>query len=350
MENRLRINKTYLFWVAIGIVAFSFLYYIRIAIRPFILSFILAYLFLPLVNKSERFSRGFMSGIIVVSIFISAIIIISILLPFILDRISSMSAGFISFTDVNNSLIANKISKILNIDDNIIIAIQNYLIKYLKFFIDRAFLHNSTNDFIVSILNAVLTFFVMPIITFYMLKDWPTIRNTFHEMLPKESKHTVINMMQQIDASIFSFLRGQLNVCLFFAMYYSLMFSIIGINFGFLLGMMLGILIFIPYIGFAIGMIICSVLIITQFGVGYEAMITIIVFIIGQIIDMNFTTPKFIGNKVGVHPIWIVFGLFVSSKILGIIGSIMAVPITTSFAIFVKFAINKYKNSYYYHK
>ena len=170
----------------------------------------------------------------------------------------------------------------------------------------------------------------------------------FFSILPKSNRVVWIALLRQIDTSIFAYLRGQLNVCLFFALYYGTLLPIIGLKAGFMLGIMMGIIMFIPYIGFFVGCGICLIVSFLQFGISDQFYVICVMFAIGQIIDANYVTPKFVGDKVGIHPAVIVFGLFASTSIFGITGAILALPITTSCAILIRYSIKQYKKTPYF--
>ena len=350
MEKISNINKKhYIFWGCVIIASLFFVNYISVAIKPFVLGFVFAYLFLPIVNKLEerRISRSYSSGAIVIFAFIILALTFIMLVPFLCDRVIFFAQDIMQNYGSENTLV-RKLSKIFHTDVNVIWRVYRYLTDYIASASNTIHFIRSPNAMIASMINIIATIFVMPIITFYMLKDWNKIRDNFYKLLPKKHCITVQNMLCDIDKSIFSYLRGQVRVCGFFVLFYAFLLQIVGLNFGFLLGIMVGVMIFIPYVGFLIGFLISMMVAGMQFGFDYQFFIVVLIFIIGQFIDANYTTPKFVGEKVGLHPIWIVFGLFVFAKLFGVTGAIIALPLTTSAAVFVRFAIMKYKSSNYY--
>jgi len=344
-----KINKKYIFWVLIFIALIVFFSVAKSAIRPFLISFVISYLLLPIVNKLEklRLNRNIISGIIVFSIFVGILITASILLPFLYEKVASFLKEFITTSDNLSDEKIHKFSSMLHVDTGTVINIKTYLQNSISN-LEKGLFNIYPQKTINSVIGLFATVIVMPIITFYMLKDWKKMMHLFYCMIPDKNRAVCKFIIHQIDKSIFAYLKGQVNVCLFFMIFYSILFYFTTLNLGFLLGLMVGLMIFIPYIGFFIGFIICLIVAFLQFGLDSHFISVALIFILGQLIDVNYTTPKFVGDKVGIHPVVIVFGLFVSTTIFGITGAILALPITTTSTILVRFLIQQYKSSYYY--
>ncbi|QED23625.1 AI-2E family transporter [Candidatus Deianiraea vastatrix] len=344
-----KISKKYIFWAVIAILFTLFYILAENAVRPFAVSFIVSYLLLPIVNKFEKmkFNRSIVSGVIVSILFFSIIFASSILIPFLYEKVISFLNEFVITSDNLSQQKIHKLSNMLHIDDDTVVKCKAYLQTAITKF-QEDILHTYPKKTVNSIINIVATIVVMPIITFYMLKDWRKMVTSFYIMLPHSARGNCRLLMHQIDTSIFAYLRGQLNVCLFFMIFYSILLHFSGLNLGFLLGIMTGVMIFIPYVGFLIGIVICLVVAFLQFGFNTNFVIISLIFTAGQIIDANYTTPKFVGDKVGIHPVIIVFGLFVATSLFGVIGAILALPITTTSTILFKFLLQKYKTSHYY--
>ncbi len=345
-----KISKKHTFWLLAGVLLIASFIVLKDAIRPFLMSFVITYLFLPCVDALEKrkISRGITSSFIVAIVFVGFIAFVSLLIPFLYTKIASFFQDFVvdGADKISDSQI-NKLSQVLNIDsESVFNFIQKVKIWALDLTLDSKFIQPKTA--FNSIVTIIATIIVMPIITFYMLKDWRLMVEKFFSLIP-ESKRIIWQVLaRQIDISIFAYLRGQLNVCLFFIVYYSILLQIAGLNLGFALGLMVGILMFIPYVGFFVGCTICMILAFLQFGIVYEFWSIAIIFTVGQIIDANYTTPKFVGDKVGIHPVIIVFGLFASTCLFGITGAIFALPITTATTILARYLIARYRQTYYF--
>lgn len=188
-----------------------------------------------------------------------------------------------------------------------------------------------------------------PIVAFFMMNDWPRIVAWVYALIPRHSEATVLRLLAQIDVKIAGFIRGQLTVCFILGMMYGIALTFAGLNYGFFIGLGTGVLCIIPYAGTALGF---SIGLVTAFlqSDGDATYIAIIagIFAVGQFIEGNFITPKLIGDKVGLHPLWIIFALLAGGSLLGLVGMFLAVPVAAIISVLVAFAITQYKLSPYY--
>jgi predicted PurR-regulated permease PerM len=129
---------------------------------------------------------------------------------------------------------------------------------------------------------------------------------------------------------------------------YSVGLSLAGLKYGMIIGLFTGLLAFIPIVGTVAGLIISMIMALVQFDAMAPIMGVLIVFIAAQLIDANFLTPKLVGDRVGLHPVWIMFAVLAGGKLLGPIGVIIGVPLVGTLAILLKVAMRQYKNSRYY--
>ncbi len=344
-----KINKKYLFWVLFTLFILLFCGFAGSAIYPFVAGFVISYLFLPVANRLESMgmARGMASGAVVLIGFSIVILTIAALAPFLYDKLMFFIQEFVVQKDAMTPGKIHKLSTLLHIDYNMVVKAHDYVISYINNAIQNLSV-TSPRSALNTVVNIFATIFVMPIITFYMLKDWKKMGGIFYSLVPSGGRNILKTMLGQVDDSIAFYIRGQISVCVFFMIYYSFLLYLIGVGMGFLLGIMVGGMIFIPYVGFFIGMVISLIVTFIQFGFSGIFGAVCGIFILGQLIDANYTTPKFVGDKVGIHPVFIVLGLFVSAKLFGVWGAVLALPITTSSAILIKFCISRYKLSHYY--
>ena len=141
--------------------------------------------------------------------------------------------------------------------------------------------------------------------------------------------------------------RGQFNVCLILVIIYSSLLSFTGLNFGFLIGFLTGLFSFIPYVGMLSGVTAAIAVALFQWGFDTSHISAVsLVFIFGQIVESNFLTPKLIGAKIGLHPVWLIFGLFIFGALFGFIGVLVAVPLTAICGVIIKHFALEYKKKF----
>ena len=185
----------------------------------------------------------------------------------------------------------------------------------------------------------------MPVLIFYLLKDWHLILDKIDSIIPEKYSNQVKNIFSSIDKSLSGFIRGQLNVCLILAIYYGVLLGFLGLNHGIFIGVLTGILAFVPYVGYGIGIVTALIIAIFQWGLSfYDVGLVLIVYLVGQVIESNFLVPNLIGKKVNLHPLWMIFGIFFFGSIFGILGILFSVPLTAISSVLIRHASsNKYK-------
>lgn len=186
---------------------------------------------------------------------------------------------------------------------------------------------------------------ITPIVTFYLLLDWQRLIGTLDSLVPIQHRETVRGLARQIDAAMAGFIRGQSFVCLFLGLWYGLGFTLVGLNFGMLIGITAGVLSFIPYVGSLTGLIVSVAVALVQGpGWGLLGMVLAVQFA-GQFIEGNILTPRFVGEAVGLHPVWVMFALLAFGSLFGFTGLILAVPIAAIIGVLTRFGIGQYKAS-----
>lgn len=199
-----------------------------------------------------------------------------------------------------------------------------------------------------ALVNLFSLIFITPIVTFYILRDWDKIVTRIDKLLPRIHAEEIRQQCRLIDKALSGYIRGQTNVCLLLGTFYAIGLSLAGLQFGFLIGFFTGILSFIPYVGMLVGTVTGLAVAFFQFDNVIDVAIVAGVFIAGQILEGNFVTPKLVGDKVGLSPVWLIFGMLAGAALFGFIGILIAVPITAILGVLTKFLISKYMQSSLY--
>jgi predicted PurR-regulated permease PerM len=180
-----------------------------------------------------------------------------------------------------------------------------------------------------------------------MLRDWDKFILKADSFLPDDYAETIKNIAKEIEIILSGFFRGQLNVCLLLGCFYAVGLSIVGLNSGILIGLTAGLLTFIPYVGAFVGMLIGIFMGYLQFDADWSAIGKVAgVFLLGQFLEGNFVSPKLIGDKVKLHPVWMLFGMLAGASLMGPIGVVLAVPLTAIIGVFVRHVIEHYQSDF----
>ena len=345
-------KKTTLFWI-IAITLLSLLtFLLKGILLPFILSFVLAYVLNPLVVKLEKhhFNRTWATGTIIVALILSVLLSILILLPV-------LQAQIISFA-VKVPTLANELwIKVQPLFDLIKEHISETQLNYLKETISSqtASLMDDMSSALMrlftgwsALFNIVSFVVITPVVTFYLLNDWNIIVEKIKALYPRKKANFINLKINEIDETLSAFIRGQAVVCLFLALFYGFGLTAVNLDFGFSIGFIAGIFSFIPYVGSLTGFVLSLLLAFTQTADWALFAGILMVFGIGQFLEGYVLTPKLVGDKIGLHPVWVIFALMAFGYLFGFLGILLAVPVSAVLGVIVRTAIDFYKNSVYY--
>ena len=335
-----------LLWI-IGIsIFFIFLYFVKSILLPFVVGMLAAYFLDPAVKKllSCKLSRAKSAGFITILFFIIVGTLFTILSPIIVHQLSAMLKEIPAYLGKLESQYGNNIRHYISSltpeqEDAIKETAGNFSGSLAHF------LANAASDFFASglaLLNIVSLIFITPIVVFYLLRDWEIVIGTFDKLLPREYSHTIKQQLNIIDQTLSGFIRGQTNVCLIMASYYSIILSIIGLNFGAGLGILTGALLFIPFVGFASCFSLSMIIGFFQFGLSAHLLAIAVTYLVGMLMETSLITPRLVGSKVGLHPLWIIFGMLSGGALFGLVGVLISVPVTAVAGVLVRFAIANY--------
>jgi predicted PurR-regulated permease PerM len=330
------LGLTYCFW-SLGVI-----------LVPFLIGVIGSYLLNPVVERARKIGigRGLSSFLIVTTLLVGFIAIILIALPFIQKELIFIAKVIPSLIDKAGKWIQNKafiiFGKSLRIEDftNISKQLSNQFSSLLNWFV-KIFLNVIDTGVILA--NVVLVVVLTPILTFYILNDWDKICKTVLNYLPIRYRSVILNELSSIDCSLKIYVKGLVKVCLIISVLYALSLWAIGLNGGWLIGILTGMLYIIPYIGMMIGFFISLAVALHQ---GVNLLSVLCVFIIIPMIDVNFITPKLIGNKIGIHSVWIIFSLLAGGAWFGFWGVLLALPGAIILRVFLRFFMVWYKKIY----
>ncbi len=199
-----------------------------------------------------------------------------------------------------------------------------------------------------TLLSWVVTLFLTPVVLFYLLLDWRKVTGVMMNAVPRRWMKKTANLVSEIDELLAQYLRGQLLVMLILAIYYAVCLSIAGFEVALPVGIITGMLIFIPYVGFGIGLVLAFIAGLLQFD-GFQGMIYIaLIYGGGQMIEGFYLTPKLVGERIGLHPLMVIFALFAFGKVFGFIGVLLALPSSAVLSVAFRHIRAHYLKSKFY--
>ena len=193
-----------------------------------------------------------------------------------------------------------------------------------------------------ALVNLLSLVVITPIVAFYLLRDWDSIVAAIDRLLPRAGAETIREQIRLIDRTLAGFARGQALVCLGLGVFYAVGLSLVGLEFGVVVGLVTGLISFVPYFGMLIGLALSLGLAFAQFDSWQPIALVAGIFAVGQIVEGNFVTPKLVGDRVGLHPVWMIFALLAGGALFGFLGMLLAVPAAATVGVLTRFAIARY--------
>ena len=189
-----------------------------------------------------------------------------------------------------------------------------------------------------------------PVVAFYIMRDWDDIMLRIREMLPRDIEPVFVALCRECDEVLGAFLRGQLLVMLLLGVIYAVGLYFVGLELAILIGMIAGLASIVPYLGFFVGIVAAAVAAMFQFQdpvyLGYIA----IVFGIGQLLEGWVLTPLLVGDKIGLHPVAVIFAVLAGGQLFGFVGILLALPVAAVIMVFLRHLHSEYMSSEYYHR
>jgi predicted PurR-regulated permease PerM len=199
-----------------------------------------------------------------------------------------------------------------------------------------------------ALVNILSLIFITPVVAFYLLRDWDRMVERVDAWLPREHAPVIREQATLIDRTLAGWVRGQATVCLLLAAFYGIALSIIGLDFGLAIGILSGLLSFVPFVGTITGFVVGLAVAFAQYSDWGPIAIVLAVFVAGQVIEGNFLTPKLVGDRVGLHPVWVIFALLAGGALFGFVGVLLALPAAAVIGVLARFALSRYLDSRYY--
>lgn len=352
------------FWLVAAALLFTMLWLCWAILPPFIIAMAIGYLLDPVANRLQSLGLSrLMASLVILAGFTIIVVLICIL---VLPILGHQLVTFISqLPDTLNKLVG----LLERLGDSFTSGYFNPILERFELNPAKATEATNTNvtglfgdaartagTFVNSLLSrglAVISIFsllvVLPVVAFYMLLDWNKMIATVDSLIPLRHRETTHRLMREIDEAIAGFLRGQSLVCLFLGTWYGLGLTLIGLNYGLLIGITGGFLSFIPYAGSFTVLIVSGIVAVAQDWPHWHLFaFAMAVVMIGQFLEANVLAPKLVGDKVGVHPVWLIFALLAFGELLGFVGLLIAVPLAAATAVILRFAIRRYRASEFY--
>jgi len=334
----------------LGILLLLFALYILAPIlTPFFAAALLAYLGDPLADKLEKKIPRSLAVTIVFVVLFSALTVVALLIfPLLAQQLAYLISNIPLYIDnVQQNIVPLLAQKLgINIDQIDFDSIKKLVTAhYAQAGSVLSQIVSSVAASGMALIALLANMILIPVVTFYLLRDWDELVKRIDELLPRKSQPVIAKLARESDEVLAAFIRGQLMVMLVLGMVYSFGLWFIDLELALLIGMLAGLVSFVPYLGFIVGILAASVAVLLQTQDVMMLIPVFIVFGIGQLLEGMLLTPLMVGDKIGLHPVAVIFSVLAGGQLFGFVGVLLALPIAAVIAVLVRHMHNEYKSS-----
>jgi predicted PurR-regulated permease PerM len=334
------------FWLGALVVIFLLIYLLSPILLPFATGSAIAYFLDPAVRRMERWHvpRSLATVLALLLFLVLLLAVFALLVPLVQLQAAELAgrvpglvtdarARFEQLMQLAQQRLAPEdVAKLRDALGSAVGDIAGWLARFLQGVLSSG----------IALANLLSLIFITPVVAFFLLRDWDALVRRIDTWLPRQHLDTIREQAKIVDVTLAGYVHGQLLVCLGVGIYYAAALSLIRLEFGLIIGVLAGILTFIPYVGFATGLVLALSLALIQFGNFSGLLSVLIVFAIGQVLESNILAPKLVGERVHLHPVWVIFALLAFGSIFGFLGVLLALPATAVIGVLVRFMLGRY--------
>lgn len=334
------------FWITIAIIALVMLVLLREILLPFAVGIALAYLLVPAVGRLERagINRGLAALILILVLAVGFVGLVLVMLPALVGELRFFIEEFPRYVTRVQSLAADTgrpwLHKImgqeLRIEESVTRTATAMGSAWLDDIVRSAW---SGGKALFSLLSLLV---VVPIVSIYLLADWDRMIATIDGWTPARHREDIRALGREIHDTVAGFVRGQIVICLILGVFYAIALKVIGLNHAILIGLTAGLISFVPYLGAGAGLVVAMCVAVAQFWPDWTPLAVVAgIFLIGETLADYVLSPRIIGSRVKLNPVWLMFALFAFGYLFGFVGLLIAIPLAASLGVILRFAMRK---------
>ncbi len=340
MNESLRLN-----WlIAIALVGWL-MYLLAPILTPFVAAALLAYIGDPIADSLQRLKLP--RTLAVVAVFVLTFLVLGLLVllvgPLIRTQVGALLDALPEIVRQVEQVWLPNIAEMLDFEIGEDVGIGAFVARYGDMagsWGTKVLVSVSQSGGAVA--AAVLSLFLVPILTFYLLRDWDSILAHLEALIPSKQHDTVVDLARETDEVLGAFLRGQLLVMLALAIIYSAGLGLVGLKFAVAIGVVSGLVSFVPYLGFVFGIALASLTVVLEPDPLWRLVGVVATFSIAQALEGSLLTPKLVGDRIGLHPVLIIFAVAAGGQLFGFFGILLALPAAAVLSVLVRFAYFRY--------
>ena len=342
-------------WFMLAVLVFGgwLLYLLAPVLTPFLISALLAYLGDPLVDRLEKHKISRTLGVVIVFFVMSllGLILLLVMIPMLEKQIAVLIVKIPQSIDNFQDIVLPRIAQFAGFETPTLdtSAFKRAIMgnwESLGGVMGGIFGKLTTSG--LKIMNWLAFLVLIPVVTFYLLRDWDLLIARIHDLLPRRLESTVTRLAKECDGVLAEFFRGQVSVMIALAIIYTIGLMIVGLDVAFLIGMLAGLVSFVPYLGFIVGIVVASIAAVMQYHDVIHVVYVAIVFGIGQALEGMVLSPLLVGDRIGLHPVAVIFAVMAGGQLFGFVGVLLALPVAAVIVVILRHWHELYKESDFY--
>jgi predicted PurR-regulated permease PerM len=338
-------SDTRIAWLIAFAIAGVLLYLLAPVLTPFVAAALLAYIGDPLADRLQ--ALGLSRTLAVIAVFLLTFLFIGALIllvgPLIRQQVIALFESLPAIASKAESVWLPSVAGWLDIELGDDVGLGAFLSRYGDMagtWGGKALSSvTSTGSMLAA---AVMSLFLVPILTFYLLRDWDSLKKHVAAIVPESQRGTVHALARETDEVLGAFLRGQLLVMFALGIIYSVGLALTGIEFAIAIGVVAGLVSFVPYLGFVFGIALAMLVVALEPAPLWSIVGVFATFTIAQLIEGTILTPKLVGDRIGLHPVLVIFAVVAGGQLFGFFGILLALPAAAILSVLVRFAYHRY--------
>jgi len=341
-------------WLAVAVVLFGALYLLGPILAPFVAAAILAYICNPLVKRlcAWKLSRTLAVVLVMLGLVLAFVSLMLIMLPLLQKEIALLMVRVPEWLETARVRLLPLLHQWLGIDlEWDVQALKDMLITHWQ---SAGGVAAKLLPWLGSgggmLLGLLVNLLLIPVVMFYLLRDWNDIIHRIDHMIPRHWHAKVAEIASEVDDVLAEFLRGQLSVMLLMSAFYVVALWLVGLEFALPIGIVAGALVFVPYLGMVLGLGLATLAAAMQFTALSDVALVWVVFGAGQLLEGMVVTPWLVGERIGLHPLAVIFALLAFGQLFGFFGVLLALPLAAILLVVLRHSRERYLNSAMYKK
>jgi predicted PurR-regulated permease PerM len=342
-------------WLALTAAVFVLLYLLSPILAPFVAAAILAYVLDPVVDRlcSWKLPRTLGVLLVMLGVLLLGLGLLLVMLPLLQQEVAQLAQRLPQWLDAAHAYLLPTLQQWFGMEpDWDGAAVRSFVMEHWQGAggLATGLLLPLLEDGGAALLTLFANLLLIPVVMFYLLRDWDGLLARVDGLLPRHWHARIRSIAAESDRVLAEFLRGQVAVMLLMSVFYVALLWLAGLEFALPIGILAGMLVFVPYLGMVLGLSLATLAALMQFGIGSELLLVWAVFGAGQLLEGMVITPWLVGERIGLHPLAVIFALLAFGQLFGFFGLLLALPMAAVLLVLLRHLRDQYLSSTMYLK